>query len=89
MKILQLCHKPPFPPVDGGAIAMNNITQGLINLGHEVKVITVSTQKHPLKKSDLPEEYKLKTAIEDVFIDTSIKRKDAFFNLFSKRSYNI
>jgi glycosyltransferase involved in cell wall biosynthesis len=89
MKILQLCHKPPFPPVDGGAIAMNNITQGLINLGHEVKVITVSTQKHPLKTSSLPEEYKLKTGIEGVFIDTSINRKDAFFNLFSKRSYNI
>ena len=68
---------------------MNNITQGLINLGHEVKVIAVSTQKHPLKTSNLPEEYKVKTRIEGVFIDTSIKRKDAFFNLFSKRSYNI
>lgn len=89
MKILQLCHKPPFPPVDGGAIAMNNITQGLLNMNHEVKVITVSTKKHPLNVSSLPDDYKMKTGIEGVYIDTTIKRKDAFFNLFSKRSYNI
>jgi polysaccharide biosynthesis protein PslH len=89
MKILQLCHKPPFPPVDGGAIAMNNITQGLLKMGHEVKVITVSTQKHQLNIGELPEEYKKKTNIEGVYIDTAVKRKDAFFNLFSKRSYNI
>ncbi|MFT6717047.1 MAG: glycosyltransferase involved in cell wall biosynthesis [Saprospiraceae bacterium] len=89
MKILQLCHKPPFPPVDGGAIAMNNITQGLLKMGHEVKVITVSTKKHPLDLSSLSEDYKSSTLIEGVYIDTAVKRKDAFFNLFNKRSYNI
>ena len=25
MKILQLCSKPPFPPVDGGTLAMNSM----------------------------------------------------------------
>ena len=25
MKVLQLCHKPPKPSIDGGCIAMNNI----------------------------------------------------------------
>lgn len=89
MNILQLCHKPPFPPVDGGAIAMNNITQGLLNLNHQVKVITVATQKHPLNLTELSQEYKNKTRIEGVFIDTAIKRTDAFFNLFTTRSYNI
>lgn len=89
MNILQLCHKPPFPPVDGGAIAMNNITQGLLNLNHQVKVITVATQKHPLNLAELSQEYKNKTRIEGVFIDTAIKRTDAFVNLFTTRSYNI
>jgi len=89
MKILQLCHKPPFPPVDGGAIAMNNITQGFLNLGHEVKVLSVSTVKHPLNLAELPEDYKKKTNIEAVYLDTAVKRKDAFFNLFTNRSYNI
>ena len=89
MKVLQICQKPPFPPVDGGAIAMNNVTQGLLNLGHQVKVICVETPKHPSKRKDLPTDYVQKTQFESVFIDTSIKLKAAFFNLFSKRSYNI
>ena len=88
MKILQLCHKPPFPPVDGGAIAMNNITQGLLALGHQVKVLTVETAKHPIDPN-LSSDYKLLTEFDSVFIDTSIKKKDALINLFQDRSYNI
>ena len=48
MKILQLCHKPPFPAVDGGTIAMYNIAHGLIGLGDQVKVIAMATHKHPV-----------------------------------------
>ena len=43
MRVLQLCHKAPYPPRDGGSIAMNNLTQGLINLGHEVQVLAINT----------------------------------------------
>ena len=43
MKVLQLCNKPPYPPVDGGTMAMNSITQGLLSRGCEVKVLTVET----------------------------------------------
>ena len=32
MKVLQICHKPPLPPNDGGCIAINNISKGLVNL---------------------------------------------------------
>ena len=89
MKILQLCHKTPYPPIDGGAIAMNNISQGILNAGHELKIITVATSKHPVNIEELPTVYVAKTNFESVFIDTSIKFKAAFFNLFSNRSYNI
>lgn len=89
MRILQICNKPPFPAVDGGAIAMNNTTQGLLSAGHEVVVLAITTPKHPINKSDLPQEYIESTKFNSVFIDTSIKIKDAFFNLFSKKSYNI
>ena len=68
---------------------MNNVTQGLLNLGHQVKVICVETPKHPSKKKDLPKNYLKQTQFESVFVDTSIKIKAAFFNLFGKRSYNI
>ena len=89
MKILQICNKPPYPAVDGGAIAMNNTTQGLISNGYEVKVLAISTAKHPVNIESLPEDYLVSTKFESVFIDTSIKLKDAFINLFSSKSYNI
>ena len=57
MNILQICNKPPFPAVDGGAIAMNNTTQGLLNNGHKVTVLAISTPKHPVNYENLPEEF--------------------------------
>jgi hypothetical protein len=89
MRILQICNKPPFPAVDGGAIAMNNVTQGLINKGCSVHVLTITTPKHNININELPKDYVEKTNFQSVYIDTSIKLKDAFINLFSNRSYNI
>ncbi len=89
MKILQICHKPPFPPIDGGAIAMNNISQGVLNAGHSLKIISVCTKKHPIDIQLLPKKYVEQTGFESVFIDTRIKIKEAFLNLFSDRSYNV
>ncbi|MBL56725.1 MAG: hypothetical protein CMP61_06025 [Flavobacteriales bacterium] len=89
MKILQICNKPPFPAVDGGAIAMNNTTQGLLQNGHKVTVLAITTPKHPVHLSDLPEQYISDTNFQSVYIDTSIRLRDAFFNLFTKKSYNI
>lgn len=89
MKVLQICNKPPYPPVDGGAIAMNNTTLGLLSLGINIKVLSISTHKHPVIYSKIPKSYLEKTKFEHVFIDTKIKIQDAFFNLFTSKSYNI
>lgn len=89
MNILQICNKPPFPAVDGGAIAMNNTTQGLLNNGHQVTVLAITTPKHPVVYESLSKEYLESTNFQTVFIDTSIRLRDAFFNLFTKKSYNI
>jgi polysaccharide biosynthesis protein PslH len=89
MKILQLCHKPPKPTIDGGCIAMNNITQGLLSAGHELKILTISTHKHPFLPDALSAEYKEKTQIESVFVDTRINLVDAFSNLVTSDSYNV
>lgn len=89
MKILQICNKVPFPPKDGGCIAMNNLTQGLLKEGHQVKVLAINTQKHFTEIEDLPAAYRAQTNIEAVFIDTSVKVLPAFFNLFSTGSYNV
>lgn len=89
MKILQICSKIPFPPKDGGSVAMNILTQGLIQSGNEVKVLAVNTPKHFIKDEDIDLNYRKKTTYQSVFIDTSVKPFAAFLNLFSSESYNI
>lgn len=89
MKVLQICNKPPYPPIDGGCIAMNNITDGLSDMGVQVDVISISTRKHPAMPELFPDDYLSKTNFDHIKVDTEIKIKDAFFNLFSNESYNI
>ena len=66
MKVLQLCNKPPYPPVDGGTLAMHSITQGLLSAGCEVRVLSVETDKHPARIEALPEAYLKQTGFEAV-----------------------
>jgi glycosyltransferase involved in cell wall biosynthesis len=89
MKILQLCLKPPIPSRDGGCIAMNNITQGLLQAGHKVKILTIFTHKHDLSPELMAEEYLEQTGIEGVFIDTRVNAVDAFSSFLTSDSYNI
>ena len=89
MRILQICNKPAFPPIDGGAIGINNVTVGFLANGHSVKILSVNTPKHFVKREELPEEYLKKTQIEFVFINTEINVFSAFLNLFTSNSYHI
>jgi glycosyltransferase involved in cell wall biosynthesis len=89
MKILQLCLKPPLPAKDGGCIAMNNITTGLLEAGHSVKILTIFTQKHDFVPEALSNDYLEKTQIEGVYVDTHINVVDAFANFITSDSYNI
>ncbi len=89
MRILQLCNKPPYPPIDGGSKAMHNLTKGLLRMGHEVKVLCICTPKQGFDKSLMPKEYLRSTNIEGVFVDTSINVVDAFTDLITSDNYNI
>ncbi len=89
MKILQLCLKPPQPAKDGGCIAINNISRGLIDLGTELKILTLSTHKHPFKIDAFDEEFIQQSGVEGVFIDTKVNIVDAFSNLVTSDSYNV
>ncbi len=86
MKILQICSKPPFPKKDGYALAVNHITDTLIQRGNNLKVIAISTPKHAAE--NIPKQYLKDTNFEYIFIDTSLKILPAFLNLFSTSSYN-
>ena len=85
MKILLLCNKSPFPPTEGGPMAMHAILTGLVDAGHQVKVLTFSTNKFPA--AGIPET--LKNDFETVAINLKINPLKAFFNLFSQKSLHV
>ena len=89
MKILLLCNKPPYPASEGGPMAMNSIITGLLEAGHQVKVLAVNSPKYGVKESDIPEEYRKKTGIELIDVDLGIKPLKAFLNLFTRKSYHV
>jgi len=89
MKVLQLCNKPPFPAVDGGCIAIKNISLGLLALNVDLTIITISTSKHPFNPDNYTEDFKKRTKIRGVYVDTRINIIDAFSALVTSDSYNI
>ena len=89
MRVLQVCHKPPYPKVDGGCMAMAAVTESLLLGKHQVKCLSMATHKHPLQLKHIPQKIKDETRIETVNVNSKIKPLDALLNLFSSRSYNI
>ncbi len=89
LNILIICNKSPWPPREGGPIAMNNIIEGLCEAGHSVKVLAINTNKYFTNVEDIPLKYREKTNIELGYIDLSIKPVPAFLNLFTNESYHV
>lgn len=89
MKVLQICHKPPLPSTDGGCIAINNISKGLIKELGSIKVLTINTLKHPFDLKKFDKDYIKNSKIESTFVDTKLNIVDAFSNLVTYDSYNI
>ena len=89
MKVLQLCNKPPYPSVDGGTLAMNSITQGLLSAGCEVKVLSMCSDKHPVLESRMTEEYCRATHFEAVHIDLGLHPLDAGVAVLCGESYHV
>ncbi|MGC8865320.1 MAG: glycosyltransferase family 4 protein [Bacteroidales bacterium] len=89
MNILFLCNKPPYPAREGGPIAMNMLIEGLVEQGHTVKVLTVSSYKYPFQPNSVPVEYLESTLIEAVEVDLHVKPIPAFLNLFTRKSYHV
>ncbi|RYD77481.1 MAG: glycosyltransferase [Sphingobacteriales bacterium] len=90
MRILQLCNRVPWPPHDGGAIAMLNMTKAFHALGHEVHLLCLNTRKHFVEKEDMPEIFRELASFRAVYINTDVEPGGALMNLlFSKESYHL
>lgn len=81
MHILQLCPRVPYPPHDGGAIAMYETVRGLAAAGHRVTVLAINTPKHH-QPAGVLSHLGLRVRLLTVDVDTRIKPLDALKNLF-------
>lgn len=70
-------------------MAMASVTEGLLAAGHSVKVLCMSTHKHPFSPELVPEKVLAATRMEAVEMDVRLKPFDALLNLFGNRSYNL
>ncbi|HLO60362.1 MAG TPA: glycosyltransferase family 4 protein [Bacteroidales bacterium] len=87
MKILQLTNKPPYPPRDGGSLAMFGMAKALKSLGHEIVVLTMFTDKHRLKLEQHKEFSKI-MEVHTVYVNTIVNHTGMLMNLlFSKKPY--
>lgn len=89
MRVLQLCLRSPFPPRDGGAIAMERLAKSLVNANVRVDVLAFNTLKHQIDINSIPAAYKDLFNPEFVDLDASLNVWDALMNLTKGKSYNI
>lgn len=89
-RILVICSKFPYPPKDGGTMAMMSMIKGFADAGHDVSVLTMNTPKHYVNLGSLPQEIREAAEFIAVDVNTDVRFLDAFANLlFSKESYHV
>jgi len=91
MKILVLSPKPPWPPHDGGAVAILRGIEGLSSNGAEIYLLSMRTEKHG---PPVPEAGKKHLSFlyshETVEVDTMIRPLKMLQNLlFSREPYDL
>ena len=89
MHLLQLCPRVPYPPTDGGAIAMYDVAAGLAAAGHRVTVLAINTPKHR-QPADALAHLGPHVRLVTVDVDTNLKPRRALRNLlFGALPYNV
>lgn len=82
-EILIISHKPPYPKIDGGSIAIAQVLETLLEEGHHVTFLCIETDKHPAQTSFTKKNLKFKA----VFVNTELKIASVISNIFTKQSY--
>lgn len=88
-RILIICPRVPFPLRDGGAMAMYQSIEMYKEMEFEVHLFCLNTKKHWLNDKDKPKLFTQLSSYQSVFVNSDVKIKDAFLNIFTKESYNI
>ena len=88
MKVLQICNKPPYPPDEGGSMAMHAVTRMLLQRHCSVKVLAMESRKYPVRAESIPDDYRLQTGFECLFVDTGLHPFAALIALLRNQSYH-
>ncbi|WP_426669546.1 glycosyltransferase family 4 protein [Mucilaginibacter sp. McL0603] len=88
MKVLILTHRVPFPQNGGYPIVVCNTILGLVNLGHEVSLVSLNAKKH-IHETEEKDELLDRINYRVYDIDTSVSLFDGLLDIFSKSTYNI
>jgi glycosyltransferase involved in cell wall biosynthesis len=89
MRILIVSHKPPYPIIDGGCLAMARLLQDTLALPElsAVDYFCLATHKHPFVAKQFPTHLKLNVFSKS--IDTRVKPIAALLSLLKQESYNL
>ena len=88
LKILILTHRVPFPRNGGYPIVVCSTIRGLVNLGHEVSLVSLNAKKH-IHESEEKDELLDKINYRVYDIDASVSFFDGILDIFSRSTYNI
>jgi polysaccharide biosynthesis protein PslH len=87
LRILQLSNKSPFPPAEGGPMAMHAAIDAWISVGFKVDILTMETPKFRPDPASIPENWRVRLDFQAVEVDSRIRPSGIIFNLLSKQSY--
>jgi glycosyltransferase involved in cell wall biosynthesis len=82
MYILQITNKIPYPPIDGGAIAIMDMARNFSEEGHLVTILAINTPKHFFDPEKIPKEVIGDVKIKAVFINNPIGVLSILKNFF-------
>lgn len=90
MRVLVLSHKPPYPIVDGGCLAMSRFLHDLSEAPdiEHIDYLTFSTHKHPFDLKSYEALNFKNVTFTGISIDTKIKAFPALFSLLKQESYH-
>lgn len=72
MKVLQLYHKVPFPPHDGGGCSLYAASLGLLSAGVSLRILAMNPSRTPMVSESIPEGFARETRFETVDVDNRV-----------------
>lgn len=88
LKIWHLCNRIPFPPSDGGSLAMARMAEGLKPLCKDYRLFSLNTSKHFVPLSTIPSQVE-SFRIKATPINNDVSWWGAFLHLLQLKSYHI